>query len=466
MNLLDMLLRAKKLILISFVLLFTTLLILMAFRKDKYEARMTLLIRSETANNLVNADPSEKALQAEVETEEKVNSEIALLESTDILKAVVVDAGLEKPYLDASGSNRPAAVEQATRILSKTLKINGVRKSAIIDISYISTNRDQAKAVLDALSREYLKQYSQLHTAGGAAGFYRAESDALETELQKDQDERAKLLASSGYSVLPEAQLARFTRITELEKERADADVSLAETSSRLRQIASQQNANTERVTTQRRVIANSALVSNLSSHLSDLENKLISMESKFLDNDPLVVELKREIANTKTALENAQTVHSEDVTTDVNPLRQTLDGEANTLHQAMAGYTSKRTEIDRQLSEERGTIAGTEQSRIRVDELSRQIKVLQDSADLYRSRALAAAAAESMDPRKFSNVVEASHPTVPVLPIGTRFTVRNSFLLALMLSLGLGLASEWRRRREFELAGDRYPVYENAAAS
>ncbi len=467
-NLLDMLLRAWKVILLSFVVIFTALLVLLAFKKDKYDAHMTFLIRSERAEDLVSADPAQKMLQQETETEERVNSEVALLGSAELLKAVVLDLNLEKDYLNAAGSNRAVAVEVATRDLSRNLVIGGVRRSALIDVSYTSVDRDRAKAVLDALSKEYLTQYSRLHEAGGAAAFYKAESDALEANLLKQQDERAKLLAESGYKLLPEAQKSSFDRIVELEKSRSDLQATLMENQSRLERVRAQQGASPDRVTTQRRIAANANLVSELSAKLADLQIRLTELRSKFVESDPFVRQVKQQMADTKAALDSAQGLHSEDVTTDVNPLRQTLDGEANQLNQSVAGLNSRARELDRQLAQQRGEISQLEQGRIRVDELSRNIKVLQDSVDLYSGRALAAAAAEQMDPEKFSNVVEASHPTVPVLPVASRFNVRSALLLSILLSFGIGLAYEWKARDEFDdaIADAEYPLFERAAVS
>ncbi len=460
----SMLLRAKKLIIFSFLGIFAVLLLLLAIKPGKYQAHMSFLVRNERAESLVSADPSENAVQQSDVTEERINSEVELLGSTELLQAVVKDNGLDGEFLDASKSNKPVAMEKATRKLSKHLDITGVRKSAVIEVTYTSSNRDEAKRVLDSLSREYLSQYAKLHNAGGVASFYRSKSEALETSLQQAENQRAALLAQNGYMLLPEGQHLGLEEIVDLQKSGHEAAISLADTESRLEKVQSQQRLATPRIETQEKTSANQYSVEQLNTKLVDLQNRRTELRTKFVDGDPLLVQVDQEISDTKTALNDAQGMHSKDTTSDVNPIREALDSEANQLSQTRAGLISRLTEINRQLEQEKNQLGETEHASIDVDNLNRNIKVLQESVDMYRTKALAASAAEELDPEKFSNVVEATHPTVPVLPASSGFNLLTAFLFAAVLSLGIGLASEWRSWSVD--AEERFPMFETAGRS
>ncbi len=461
---LSMLLRAKKLIISSFLGIFAVLLLLLAIKPGKYQAHMSFLVRNERAESLVSADPGENAVQQSDVTEERINSEVELLGSTELLQAVVKDNGLDGEFLDASKSNKPIAMEKATRKLSKHLEITGVRKSAVIEVAYTSSNRDEAKRVLDSLSREYLSQYAKLHNAGGVAQFYRSKSEALETSLQQAENQRAALLAQNGYMLLPEGQHLGLEEIVDLQKSGHEAAISLADTESRLEKVQSQQRLAAPRIETQEKTSANQYSVEQLNTKLVDLQNRRTELRTKFVDGDPFLVQVDQEISDTKTALNDAQGMNSKDTTSDVNPIREALDSEANQLSQTKAGLISRLAEINRQLEQEKNQLGETEHAGIDVDSLNRNIKVLQESVDMYRTKALAASAAEELDPEKFSNVVEATHPTVPVLPAPSGFNLLTAFLFAAVLSLCIGLASEWRSWSAD--AEERFPMFETAGRS
>lgn len=445
-NIYEMLLRAKNVIVTSFIVIFLTLLALLATRKDKYEAHMSFLLRSARAESLVSADPGQNAAQpeSEAEAEQTINSEVELLNNVALLRSVALDNGLEKPYLNSSQSNRAVAIERATRDLSKQLKVNAVRRSNIIDISYVSSNRDQAKSVLDSLSREYLQQYSKLYHTTGAAAFYKEHSNVLSARLRQAEDERASLLQKNGYTLLPEGQSLSLNQIVDLKKSRGDVLASLAETDSRLRNVVTAQERFADRQVTQRKMSASPISSDQLNAKLVDLQNRRTELLSKFVDNDPLVLQVQQQIQDTQAALTAAGKLHFEDVTTDVNPIRQSLDLQATQLAQTRAGLTSRLKEIDEQLRRLNGELDGTQSARIELDKVDRGIKVLQDGVALYENKGIVASASEEMNARNFNNVVEASYPTVPVLPIESRFTLGTSFLLSLVLSLAIGLAYAW----------------------
>ena len=394
----------------------------------------------------MSADPAQNTIPPENDNavEEKINSEVELLNNAELLQRVALDNGLEKRYLNSSKSNRAVAIERATRDLSKQISINPVRRSSIINVSYISSDRNQAKAVLDSLSEEYLHLYAKLYHADGAAAFYAARSQTLNANLHDAENQRAKLLQENGYMLLPEGQTLGLTQVAELEKSRSEAVTSLVETRSRLQNVMKQKTQFSDRRVTQRRISASPVSVDQLNTKLVDLENRRTELRAKFVDGDPLVLQIEQQIADTRQALTAAGKMQFEDVTTDVNPVRQSLDDQASQLVESQAGLTSRLNEINQQLVQQNGQLIGMQQARIDLDNLDRMIKVLQEGVSLYENKGLVARASEEMNLESFSNVVEASYPTVPVLPIQSRFTFVTSLLLSILLSLAIGLAYGW----------------------
>ena len=445
MPLLHMLSRARRLILVSFCLLSVGLCLVVAVKPDKYQAHMSFLVRNERAENLVSTDPHQNAIQLGDVTEENVNSEVELLGSTELLEAVVQDCHLEKEYLAADGRNRAVAIEKATRKLTKNLVITAVRKSSLIDVTYTSHDRSQSLEVLQVLAREYLAKRLTLHTTDAAAPFFRAKSDTLKASLRAAEDQRAAVLAKHGFTLLPDERKAIFQQVLDLRKSRDDVASQLADTDSRLIQTKLARARSADRVVTQQKVSANQYSVERLNTLLADLQNRRTELATKFRPGDRMIAQVDQEITDTRAALARAVAIQSEDRTTDVNPLRQTLDGQVDQLTAVQAGLRSRKAELDRQLAQNEGAFAAMERDGIDIDDLDREIKELEDNLAVYEEKALAAGVAEDLDAARISNVVLSTPPMAPVLPAPSPINYFTAVLLAALLSVSLGLVSQMR---------------------
>jgi uncharacterized protein involved in exopolysaccharide biosynthesis len=448
LSLLQMFSRAKFIILATFVVLASIVLVLLAIKPNKYEAHMSFLVRNERADLLVSTDSQQSSVQHGDVTEEDINSEVELLGSSELLHGVAEACGLYKEFLDKSGNGKPEAVEKAARKLSKNLVITPVRKSALITVAYTSHDRNESVAVLNELTKEYLAKHTRLHDAGSAAAFFKQKSASIAEQLRVLQEQRASILQDSGYTSLPEQKELSLQQMVEAKKALDEVNASLAETSSRLVQVTRQQIAIDPRVVTQDRLLANQTSVERLNTMLVELRNKRTGLAVKFRPGDPLLVEADKEIADTEASLRAAKEINSEDKTTDVNPVWLSLDTESHRLWQTQAGLMSRKAVLAAQLGRQRDDMGKIEHASIDVEDLDREIKELENSLDLYRSKAVAAGIAKDLDAAKISNVVVAAPPIVPVLPTPSPFNYATGFLFALFVSVGIGLLWEMRAEK------------------
>ena len=440
-SLLEKFFRAKFVILGFFLVTAACVLILLAIKPAKYDAHMSFLVGNERADPVVSTD-SQNSMQHTEVTEEDINSEAELLGSSELLKHVVEACNLDTEYLSPSGTDRPAAIEKATLKLSKNLAILPVRKSALINVAYISGDRNQSVAVLNELAKDYLAKRATLHSAKSAAPFFRQKSQSIAEDLQAKQELRASILQNTGYTSLPEQKELSLQQIEDLQKSLDDVNATLAETSSRLAQITMQQKSSAPRIVTQDRILANQNSVERLNTMLVELRNNRTELAVKFRPGDVLLVNQDKKIADTEAALKSAKEINSEDKTTDVNPVWLALDTEAHRLRQTEAGLLSRKAELNAELTHHRGEMGTMEYTSIKVADLDREIKSLEGSLDLYRSKAISAGVAEDLDEAKISNVVVSSFPIVPVLPMPSKFNYLTGLLFALLVSLGAGLLS------------------------
>jgi len=447
-SLIELLARAKSVILIMFLIIASCVLVLLAIKQSNFEAHMSFLVRNERADLLVSTDSQQSSVQHGDVTEEDINSEVELLGSSELLHGVVEVCSLYTEFVDKTGSDKPEAIERAMRKLSKNLVIIPVRKSSLITVAYTSHDRNQSVAVLNELAKEYLAKHATLHDAGSAATFFKQKSASTAEQLRVLQEQRASLLQNNGYTSLPQQKELSLEQMVEAKKALDEVNASLAETSSRLVQVTRQQIEITPRVVTQDRVSANQYSVERLNTMLTEMRNKRTELATKFRPGDLLLVQADREIADTEASLKAAKDINSEDKTTDVNPVWLSLDTESHRLWQTQAGLISRKSVLTAQLGRQRGDMGKMEHTSIDIEDLDREIKELESSLDLYRSKAVAAGIAEDLDAAKISNVVVAAPPIVPVLPAPSPFNYVTGLLFAAFASLGIGLLREMRSER------------------
>ena len=436
---LSMLFRAKKLILISFMIVFALVLVYLLIKPEIYEAHMSLLLRNERAEPLVGADPHQNTIQLPDVTEVNLNSEVELLSSSEVLQQVVVNCGLAR----GMRGKQDAAIESATRRLSRGLKITPVRNSSLINVSYESSNREQASAVLSQLAKVYLAKRMNLHTATQASSFFEDQSQRSQNALRAAEDERASFLTENGDEGLPQQMQMSLQYVQELKGQVNGVQASLDETEGRIRQIAADRSATERRISTQQRTASNPYAVQQLMGTLVTLENRKTELLTKFRASDRQVVQADRELQNTRDALTRVETMQPLESVSDANPAWQAMDAESDRLRQAKGGLLSRKAELMAQFSQQMDRVRRMESDSVRASDLDRKVRVAADKFDLYESKAVAAKIGDDLDAQHISNVVLASEPMVPVLPAPSRINLFTGLLLAIFVSVSIGFLSE-----------------------
>ena len=438
-SILNIFFRAKRLIFITFITIFGLVLLYLAVRPERYQAHMSFLIRNQRAEPLVGSDPHQNSIQLPDVTEVDLNSEVELLSSSEVLRQVVVNCNLAKP----KRGHEDVAIESATRQLSKSLKITAVRNSSLINVSYQSTNREQASNVLAQLAKVYLQKRMNLHTASQAESFFAAESQSAQENLGAVEAERARFLSENGYEGLPQQVQMGLQYVQDLKGQADGAQASLDETEARLRQVAADRKSTPERVATQARASNNPYAIQQMLSTLVTLENRKTELLTKFKPGDRQIAQTDQEMKNTREALNRVETVQPLENVSDANPAWQALDAEANRLNQTRNGLVSRRNQLIAQLTQEETRLRQMERDTVRANDLERKVRVAADKFDLYQSKSVAAKVAGGLDAQDISNVILVSQPMVPAIPEPSRINLFTGFLLALFVSLSIGFLSQ-----------------------
>src|ERR1039458_6616932 len=164
--------RQKWTMLITFAVILITVAV-SGLWIPNYEAQMKILVRRQRSDAIVTSSvnaPSQ--LFNDQVSEEDLNSEVELLNSEDLLRKVVIATGLSGTVGAASDRNSEIRIAKAVRNLSKSLKIDAVRKTNVISVRYQAADPEMAAKVLTTLASAYKEKHLEVHRSSGEFKFF------------------------------------------------------------------------------------------------------------------------------------------------------------------------------------------------------------------------------------------------------------------------------------------------------
>jgi capsular polysaccharide biosynthesis protein len=173
-DLLAVLFRQRRLGLISFTAIFLAVT-LYGVLAPSYQPHMKVLVRRGRVDAPVTPTPTPSPMfQREEVTEEELNSQVELLRDDEILRAVVVAAGLTRAswYDRLLGSNEETRLARAVRRMTRRLRVEPMRKTNLIQVAYSSADPEQAAAVLHSLAHVYLERQQRVRRPSGEFEFF------------------------------------------------------------------------------------------------------------------------------------------------------------------------------------------------------------------------------------------------------------------------------------------------------
>jgi len=405
-------------------------------RPASYESQMTILVKNSRPDMVITPDGiATPILNGEV-NDGQLGTEIQLLSSTDLFRKVVDQCGL--------GGDTPASREKAVVKLQKKVRIAPLLKSSMIRVRYASSDPKMSARVLQSLADAYLERHLQLHSNTGSLALFQQQADEYEKKLRDAENRLLAFQKNSGTVGAPEQKELLIRKVVEQQSALREAQANSIDTQLRIKQLRSQLEDQSPRITTQTRKIPNQYSVERLNTLIAELQNKRTDLLTKFKPSDRTIKEVDQQIADTRAALDNAQKLNSYEVATDVNPLRQSIELELSHAEATGTGLLGRIGELRSQTQQYRSELEKLEGIRPGEQELLREIKVAEDNFLLYSRKREEARIGEVMDRQKISNVAIAEAPRVPELAearltagSAAALVLGNLFILLAALILG-----------------------------
>jgi len=293
-----------------------------AFAGARYEAQMKLLVRRGRADAPVSAGENAPLdLTRMAVTKEELNSEVELLRDDEVLRKVAEEMGVVggRDWLHILRlSEAPAQrVERAARRLGKKLKVEAVKKTNLIAISYPSDDPRRAARVLQAVANAYLEKHAAVHRPGGEVQFFEQQTSESRRELEEAERKLLQFTAGHGVVVAAQQRDLALQKLSDVEGSYRQTRIDLTETQQRVWALEGQLAKLPLRSTTQVRIADNPQLMQVLKANLLDLQQKRTQLLTKFEPSHRLVQEVDQEIRQAEAAIVAENSAPLRDETTD-----------------------------------------------------------------------------------------------------------------------------------------------------
>ena len=409
---------------------------------QKYESYMKLLVKNDRQELVVSPETNVNTIHTAELSETRINSEIQLLRSVDILNEVVRKLGLDRQSANSSraGDPSPGVTEKAVRKLERDLSIEPIKKSDVIQVSYRASSPALAVAVLRELAEEYLVEHIKVHGAPGTYGFFERQSEDYSARLALAERDLTQFRQRYSDFALPEEQAVFMEHALDAQQEREQAEAQVAQFKSKVRTADAKVNGIATRIVTQDRSIPNPTLVERLTTMLADLRNKRTDLLVKFHPDDRMVRDIDQQIADTEVALAGAEQQILKEQATDVNPVHQAAETQLVNAEVELAGLESRQSRLKQTEATYRDKLFKLASASVEMDDMARRLKENEENYLLYARKREEARIAESLDNQRIANVTIAENPTVPVEPSSPRLVL--DLALGTLLAAFLGVAA------------------------
>jgi uncharacterized protein involved in exopolysaccharide biosynthesis len=399
-----------------------------------YQEEIRFVLNNNRPPAVVSAEMSTGPVSRDYVDEAAIATEIQLLSSGDLLRKVAETAGL------ADKKDRVATAE-AIQELRKTVKVAPVLKANMIKATYSSSNPKTVESVLKALADGYLEEHLRAHSTSGSFQVFDEQATFYQQRLKELQERLSTFHQERNIVALAQQKDLGLRKLEDFQAARNENDAARRANARRLAQLRQQISQMGARITTQARVVPNQYSVERLNTMLVELQNKRTEMAAKYQPGDRLIRELDQQISDTRKALATANGQIAKEETTDVNPLRQSLEAELAKAELAETEYRSRGASLAEALANYRQSLSGLESATNDDDQLLRQIKEAEESYFLYSKKREEARIEQAMDRQKVSNVALVQEARLPVLPVPKlSVTLAASWVLGCCLILGGGL--------------------------
>jgi uncharacterized protein involved in exopolysaccharide biosynthesis len=418
---------------------------------------MQVVVKQERSEPTVT--PQQVSMQAtnNIITTDDVASEVALLQGQDMLREVVQTCKLVEPSVEPRASfwdrfdsrdpeiKKAAALESATKTLAGNLKVEALKTSHVIDVSYGSTGSPETPAcVLRTLGRLYLEKHLRLQRPAGAFDFFAQETDKYQQALTESERRLVDFSTTEGIAAPETLRADMAEQLIASKANLYHTQQAIAAAKQRIENIKGQMAITPARSSTAEASISANVLLDQLQSTLLNAQLKRTQLLMKYDPTYPLVKEVEEEIARTKEAIANAEEAKYVNKTTDRDPTFEYLRQDQAKTEADLASEEAMAAALVNTIGSMQSEMVSMNVKTVQQGELLREAKANEGNYLLYLNKREQERTSDALDQKRIENVAIAVPAFVPVLPARNPFKiVVLGFFLAMMGGIGAGYLAE-----------------------
>jgi uncharacterized protein involved in exopolysaccharide biosynthesis len=425
----------------------------------QYEAQMKILALRQRSDEMVTPSANAPAqFSNDQVSEEDLNSEVELLNSDDLLRKVVLTTGLDRQSGLSMHGDSAVSIAKAARKLAKDLKIEPLRKTNVISVSYQAHDPKLAEEVLKALAAAYTEKHLEVHRPFGEFKFFDQQAEQYKQGLNQAQKKLADFTKITGVVSAESERDSALQQAEAFDSNARQARTALLETEQRVGVLHAQLPTIKPRMTTAVRNSDNPQLFQQLKSTLLNLQLKRTELLTKYEPTYRLVQEVDQQIADAKSAIRTEESKPIRDETSDQNPDYQWVEAELTKAQSDLSGMRARAAAAAAVAAKYHEEAQRLDQNMVVQQNLLQDAKTQKENYLLYERKREDARISNALDRGGILNVALTEQPVVPALskrsPLGVSLL---TLLLAGTFSLSTAFVLDFMDptfRTSDELAG------------
>lgn len=437
--------RNRRVVLLTFLATFAGVVAAVLLFGIKYQAQTEILVKHQRNDDVVSTGPgSNRTGGDDPAREREINTEVALLQSNDLLEQVAKECGLDSHHRHfwsgwlPSWGDHDSRTAKAVHRLKSHLRVIPLPDSNIIQVRYTSHHPGEAAQVLRKLDELYIAKHVAVYRPAGASDFFKKQTEHYKNKLHNAEDQLAS------FNTQQDAPAPKMERDLVL-KQASDFNGQLQQTRANIKSTEQQIQAikaemakTPPRITTQQTTGQNPQLMANLKSTLQNLQIQRTDLLSKYQPTYRPVKEIEKQIAEVKENIAAAEQAPMKQDTTDQNQTYQMLQSELAQASSKLAALRAQAAAMAPVVNTYSRQAVLLDQKQIKQQDLVRNIKTAEENYLLYLNKSQQAEISDALDSKRILNVSIAESAAVPSLPTNSpSVLILAGGILALIVSMG-----------------------------